>query len=133
MAEYTANVDGVGTLRLLDAIKTCNMTDSVRFYQASTSELFGKVQEIPQKETTIFYPRSPYGNDYICTDNVGTCEDTSFFVKDQQLTDTESAVFSLFLCIESVGAHRSLSSPYSLRPNVLLKAGVALALTKKPL
>ncbi|CAF98094.1 unnamed protein product, partial [Tetraodon nigroviridis] len=61
LAEYTANVDGVGTLRLLDAIKTCNMTDSVRFYQASTSELYGKVQEIPQKETTIFYPRSPYG------------------------------------------------------------------------
>ncbi|TWW58294.1 GDP-mannose 4,6 dehydratase [Takifugu flavidus] len=61
LAEYTANVDGVGTLRLLDAIKTCNMTDSVRFYQASTSELYGKVQEIPQRETTIFYPRSPYG------------------------------------------------------------------------
>ncbi|XP_003974474.1 GDP-mannose 4,6 dehydratase isoform X1 [Takifugu rubripes] len=61
LAEYTANVDGVGTLRLLDAIKTCNMTDSVRFYQASTSELYGKVQEIPQRETTVFYPRSPYG------------------------------------------------------------------------
>ncbi|XP_061595020.1 GDP-mannose 4,6 dehydratase-like [Cololabis saira] len=61
LAEYTANVDGVGTLRLLDAIKTCGLTNSVRFYQASTSELFGKVQEIPQKETTPFYPRSPYG------------------------------------------------------------------------
>ncbi|KAG7268735.1 hypothetical protein CRUP_034569 [Coryphaenoides rupestris] len=61
LAEYTANVDGVGTLRLLDAIKTCGLTESVRFYQASTSELYGKVQEIPQKETTPFYPRSPYG------------------------------------------------------------------------
>ncbi|XP_026989045.1 GDP-mannose 4,6 dehydratase isoform X1 [Tachysurus fulvidraco] len=61
LAEYTADVDGVGTLRLLDAIKTCGLTDSVRFYQASTSELYGKVQEIPQTETTPFYPRSPYG------------------------------------------------------------------------
>lgn len=62
LAEYTANVDGVGTLRLLDAIKTCGLTNNVKFYQASTSELYGKVQEIPQKETTPFYPRSPYGN-----------------------------------------------------------------------
>uniref|UniRef100_A0A8C4RRE6 GDP-mannose 4,6 dehydratase n=1 Tax=Erpetoichthys calabaricus TaxID=27687 RepID=A0A8C4RRE6_ERPCA len=61
LAEYTADVDGIGTLRLLDAIKTCGLTNSVRFYQASTSELYGKVQEIPQKETTPFYPRSPYG------------------------------------------------------------------------
>uniref|UniRef100_A0A7N6BNY9 GDP-mannose 4,6 dehydratase n=1 Tax=Anabas testudineus TaxID=64144 RepID=A0A7N6BNY9_ANATE len=61
LAEYTANVDGVGTLRLLDAIKTCGLTNNVKFYQASTSELYGKVQEIPQKETTPFYPRSPYG------------------------------------------------------------------------
>ncbi|XP_023679501.1 GDP-mannose 4,6 dehydratase isoform X2 [Paramormyrops kingsleyae] len=61
LAEYTADVDGVGTLRLLDAIKTCGLTGSVRFYQASTSELYGKVQEIPQRETTPFYPRSPYG------------------------------------------------------------------------
>ncbi|XP_012694938.2 GDP-mannose 4,6 dehydratase isoform X2 [Clupea harengus] len=61
LAEYTADVDGVGTLRLLDAVKTCGLTKSVRFYQASTSELYGKVQEIPQKETTPFYPRSPYG------------------------------------------------------------------------
>ncbi|XP_061634495.1 GDP-mannose 4,6 dehydratase isoform X2 [Phyllopteryx taeniolatus] len=61
LAEYTANVDGVGTLRLLDAIKTCGLTNSVKFYQASTSELYGKVQEIPQSETTPFYPRSPYG------------------------------------------------------------------------
>lgn len=63
LAEYTADVDGVGTLRLLDAIKTCGLINSVKFYQASTSELFGKVQEIPQKETTPFYPRSPYGED----------------------------------------------------------------------
>ena len=61
MAEYTANVDAVGTLRLLDAIRTCRLADQVKFYQASTSEMFGKVQEIPQKETTPFYPRSPYG------------------------------------------------------------------------
>ena len=61
LAEYTAEVVGVGTLRLLDAIKTCGLESSVRFYQASTSELFGKVQEVPQKETTPFYPRSPYG------------------------------------------------------------------------
>lgn len=65
LAEYTADVDGVGTLRLLDAIKTCGLINSVKFYQASTSELYGKVQEIPQKETTPFYPRSPYGkNNY---------------------------------------------------------------------
>ncbi|XP_077573974.1 GDP-mannose 4,6 dehydratase isoform X3 [Stigmatopora nigra] len=61
LAEYTANVDGVGTLRLLDAVKTCGLINTVKFYQASTSELYGKVQEIPQKETTPFYPRSPYG------------------------------------------------------------------------
>lgn len=61
LGEYTANVDGVGTLRLLDAIRTCGLGDTVKFYQASTSELYGKVQEIPQKETTPFYPRSPYG------------------------------------------------------------------------
>jgi len=58
--EYTADVNGLGTLRLLEAIRLLNMEKSVRFYQASTSELFGKVQEIPQKETTPFYPRSPY-------------------------------------------------------------------------
>ena len=58
--EYTADVDGLGTLRLLEAIRILNMEKTVRFYQASTSELFGKVQEIPQKETTPFYPRSPY-------------------------------------------------------------------------
>lgn len=61
LAEYTANVDAVGTLRLLDAIKTCGMENTVRFYQASTSEMYGKVQEIPQTEKTPFYPRSPYG------------------------------------------------------------------------
>lgn len=60
MSEYTGNVDGLGTLRLLDAIRTCGLTDKVRFYQASTSELYGKVRETPQSETTPFYPRSPY-------------------------------------------------------------------------
>lgn len=58
--EYTANADGIGTLRLLEAIRILKMEDRVRFYQASTSELFGKVQETPQRETTPFYPRSPY-------------------------------------------------------------------------
>jgi GDPmannose 4,6-dehydratase len=60
-AEYTANADALGTLRLLEAIRILNMTDRVRFYQASTSELYGKVQEVPQNEKTPFYPRSPYG------------------------------------------------------------------------
>ena len=58
--EYTANADGVGTLRLLEAIRILGMEDKVRIYQASTSELFGKVQEVPQTEKTPFYPRSPY-------------------------------------------------------------------------
>ncbi len=58
--EYTANVDGLGALRILEAIRILNLEKKARFYQASTSELFGKVQEIPQKETTPFYPRSPY-------------------------------------------------------------------------
>src|SRR2546421_11977205 len=58
--EYTANTDALGTLRLLEAIRILRMNDGVRFYQASTSELFGKVQETPQREATPFYPRSPY-------------------------------------------------------------------------
>ena len=58
--EYTANADGLGTLRLLEAIRILGRHDKTRFYQASTSELFGKAQEIPQRETTPFYPRSPY-------------------------------------------------------------------------
>jgi GDPmannose 4,6-dehydratase len=58
--EYTANADGIGTLRLLEAIRILGMEKKTRFYQASTSELYGLVQEIPQKETTPFYPRSPY-------------------------------------------------------------------------
>ncbi|KAG9295777.1 hypothetical protein G9A89_009005 [Geosiphon pyriformis] len=61
MAEYTGDVDGLGTLRLLDAIRTCGLTEHIKFYQASTSELYGKVVETPQSETTPFYPRSPYG------------------------------------------------------------------------
>jgi GDPmannose 4,6-dehydratase len=61
MPEYTANVDGLGTLRILEAIRLLDMTDKCRFYQASTSELYGMVQEVPQTETTPFYPRSPYG------------------------------------------------------------------------
>jgi len=58
--EYTANADGIGTLRILEAIRIIGLEKKTRFYQASTSELFGQVQEIPQKETTPFYPRSPY-------------------------------------------------------------------------
>ena len=58
--EYTANADGLGTLRILEAIRILELEKKTRFYQASTSELFGKVQDIPQKETTPFYPRSPY-------------------------------------------------------------------------
>ncbi|TIP77836.1 MAG: GDP-mannose 4,6-dehydratase, partial [Mesorhizobium sp.] len=59
-AEYTANADAIGTLRLLEAVRLLGLTKKTRFYQASTSELYGKVQEIPQRETTPFYPRSPY-------------------------------------------------------------------------
>ena len=59
--EYTGNTDGLGTLRVLEAVRLLGMENKVRIYQASTSEMFGKVQEIPQTETTPFYPRSPYG------------------------------------------------------------------------
>ena len=59
--EYTANADGIGTLRLLEAVRLLGLTEKSRVYQASTSELYGLVQEVPQKETTPFYPRSPYG------------------------------------------------------------------------
>jgi len=59
--EYTADVDAIGTLRFIDAIKEVGLKDKTRFYQASTSELFGEVAEIPQRETTPFHPRSPYG------------------------------------------------------------------------
>lgn len=59
--EYTANADALGTLRLLEAVRLLGLTEKTRIYQASTSELYGKVQEIPQSETTPFYPRSPYG------------------------------------------------------------------------
>jgi len=61
LPEYTAETDGIGTLRLLEAVRICGLTDTTRIYQASTSELYGKVQEVPQSETTPFYPRSPYG------------------------------------------------------------------------
>ena len=59
--EYTANADGLGTLRILDAVRLLGLEKKTRIYQASTSELFGKVQEVPQSEKTPFYPRSPYG------------------------------------------------------------------------
>lgn len=60
MPEYTANVDGLGALRILEAVRTLGLEKKTRIYQASTSELYGKVQEVPQSETTPFYPRSPY-------------------------------------------------------------------------
>ena len=60
MPEYTANADGIGALRILEAIRILGLTERTRFYQASTSELYGLVQEVPQRETTPFYPRSPY-------------------------------------------------------------------------
>ena len=59
--EYTGNIDGLGVLRILEAIKNSPLKDKIRFYQASTSELYGKVQQVPQDENTPFYPRSPYG------------------------------------------------------------------------
>src|SRR5690606_12266214 len=59
--EYVADVDGIGALRLLEAVRILNLEKQVRIYQASTSELYGLVQEVPQSETTPFYPRSPYG------------------------------------------------------------------------
>jgi GDPmannose 4,6-dehydratase len=61
MPEYTADTDAFGTLKLLEAIRSNNLENISRFYQASTSELYGKVQQVPQSETTPFYPRSPYG------------------------------------------------------------------------
>ncbi len=61
LPEYTGEVDALGTLRILEAIRSSGFHEKIRFYQASTSEMFGKVQEVPQKETTPFYPRSPYG------------------------------------------------------------------------
>ena len=59
MPEYTANADGIGTLRILEAVRMLNMTEKCKIYQASTSELYGLVQEVPQRESTPFYPRSP--------------------------------------------------------------------------
>ena len=61
MPEYTADVDAIGALRILEAVRLLGMEDRVKIYQASTSEMFGKVEEIPQRETTPFHPRSPYG------------------------------------------------------------------------
>lgn len=61
LPEYTADVDALGTMRILEAVRILGLTEQTRIYQASTSELYGKVQEVPQKETTPFYPRSPYG------------------------------------------------------------------------
>ena len=58
--EYTANCDGIGALRILEAIRLLGFSDKTKFYQASTSELYGLVQEVPQRESTPFYPRSPY-------------------------------------------------------------------------
>ena len=67
MPEYTAQTDGLGTLRLLEAIRFSGYVDKIRFYQASTSEMYGMVQEVPQTELTPFYPRSPYGVAKLCS------------------------------------------------------------------
>jgi len=80
LSEYTADVDGIGALRLLNAIRTCGLEKTCRLYQASTSELYGKVREVPQTELTPFYPRSPYAvaKQYVgqiavlCVTSVGT-------------------------------------------------------------
>lgn len=78
LSEYTAEVDAVGTLRLLDAIRTCGLEKQVKFYQASTSELYGKVAETPQNENTPFYPRSPYGNSVLSWNDLLTSFITFF-------------------------------------------------------
>jgi GDPmannose 4,6-dehydratase len=64
MPEYTADADGLGVLRMLDAIRATGLEKTCKFYQASTSELYGKVREVPQSETTPFYPRSPYAGTF---------------------------------------------------------------------
>ena len=78
MPEYTADCDGVGVLRMLDAIRAAGLEKEARFYQASTSELYGKVQEVPQSETTPFYPRSPYAGKWP-TDNDRLQKSTTMF------------------------------------------------------
>jgi len=78
MPEHTADVDGVGVLRMLDAIRACGLEREVKFYQASTSELYGKVREVPQSETTPFYPRSPYAGMFIYM-NILLCVYVSFY------------------------------------------------------
>jgi len=70
MPEYTADCDGTGVLRMLNAIRACGLEKEVKFYQASTSELYGKVQEVPQSETTPFYPRSPYAGESTTTTTI---------------------------------------------------------------
>lgn len=72
MPEYTADCDGLGVLRMLDAIRAAGLEKTVRFYQASTSELYGKVREVPQSETTPFYPRSPYAGKSIVSKRTST-------------------------------------------------------------
>ena len=87
MPEYTADADGVGVLRMLDAIRAAGMEKDIRFYQASTSELYGKVREVPQTELTPFYPRSPYaGKEYMCF----------FFIVDKFLPSSQSHSFVCF-------------------------------------
>lgn len=73
MPEYTADCDGVGVLRMLDAIRAAGLEKEVKFYQASTSELYGKVQEVPQSETTPFYPRSPYAGKFFFSFQTQPC------------------------------------------------------------
>lgn len=92
--EYTANTDALGVLRLLEAIRILGLTDKTKFYQASTSELYGKVQEVPQTENTPFYPRSPYGvaKLYACWITINYREAFDMFAVNGILFNHESPV-----------------------------------------
>src|SRR5687768_17955696 len=92
--EYTANADGIGTLRILEAVRLLGLTKKTKIYQASTSELYGLVQEIPQSEKTPFYPRSPYGvaKLYAYWITVNYCEAYNMFACNGILFNHESPV-----------------------------------------
>lgn len=102
MAEYTGDVDGIGVLRMLDAIRTAGLEKKCRFYQASTSELYGKVRETPQSETTPFYPRSPYAvaKQYAYWITVNYRESYGMFCCNGILFNHESPRRGEFLCMQ---------------------------------
>ena len=85
--EYTANADALGTLRLLEAIRILGLEQKTRFYQASTSELYGKVQKIPQTETTPFYPRSPYAVAKLSRNHTSIITQCCFYVRRSRILD----------------------------------------------